>query len=160
MELSQRVDELEAELKIVKNEVQTVLLDIRERVLSYYDNPFQVIEARSGGSKGDIDASIIGGDGGGSGAAPAAPAAPAAVEPKPLEPAPRSDISEGAMKMDSGIQSGELKALADQMQLERQALEQERIAMEQANQALQAGASAMAPGQFGAAAPGHGPGEA
>ena len=44
MELSQRVDELEAELKIIKNEVQTVLLDIRERVLSYYDNPFQVIE--------------------------------------------------------------------------------------------------------------------
>ena len=34
MELSRRVDELEAELKIIKNEVQTVLLDIRERVLS------------------------------------------------------------------------------------------------------------------------------
>ena len=156
MELSQRVDELEAELKIVKNEVQTVLLDIRERVLSYYDNPFQVIEARSGGSKGDVDASIIGGDRGGSNAAPApAPAvAPAAVEQQPLAPARGSEISEGAMKMDGGMQSGELKLLADQMQLERQSLELERRAMEQANQALQAGASSMVPGQFGAATPG------
>ena len=157
MELSQRVDELEAEIKIVKNEVQTVLLDIRERVLSYYDNPFQVIEARSGGSKGDVDASIIGGGGGGDSSPPAAapaPVAPAAVEQRPPEMAMGGEFSEGARRMEES--SSQMKAMADQMQLERQAIEQERRALDQARQAASQAAQAQmaAPEQYGMGIPG------
>ncbi|MFC2027366.1 hypothetical protein ACFLU3_01630 [Chloroflexota bacterium] len=158
MELSQRVDELEAEIKVVKNEVQSVLLDIRERVLSYYDNPFQVIEARSGGNKGDVDASIIGG-GGGDSASPApapapAPVAPAAVEQRPPEMAMGGEFSEGTRKMEES--SNQLKAMADQMQLERQAMEQERRALDQARQAASQAAQAQmaAPEQYGMGMPG------
>lgn len=138
MELSQRVDELEAELKIVKNEVQTVLLDIRERILSYYDNPFQVIEARSGGSKGDIDASLVGGSGDSGGASPVAQAP---VEQRAAEPV---TVSEAPKRAETAAETSELKALADQMHLERQAMEQERKALEQAMQATQQAAQAAA----------------
>ena len=39
MELNQKIRELEAELKLLKNEVKEVLLDIRETVLNH-ENPF------------------------------------------------------------------------------------------------------------------------
>ncbi len=131
MELSQRVDELEAELKIVKNEVQAVLLDIRERILSYYDNPFQIIEAKSGGSKGDVDASIIGGGGSDGGKTDASPAAPQAQAPSqaPLEPTRPAAAVEA--------ESGQMKALMDQMERERKALEQEKELLNQERQLAQ-----------------------
>lgn len=56
MDLNERIDRLEGELKIIKNEVKQVLLDIKEQILSTYANPFpreiQITEkpaAKSGG---------------------------------------------------------------------------------------------------------------
>ena len=40
MDLNERIDRLEGELKIIKNEVKQVLLDIKEQILSTYANPF------------------------------------------------------------------------------------------------------------------------
>lgn len=113
MELSRRVDELEAELKIVKNEVQTVLLDIRERILSHYENPFQVIEAAAPKKAGD--ATVAGA------AAPVpAEAPPAPAEKKGPEP------GEGAKKMQEAIGPNEFKALSDQLETQKQAFEQHK----------------------------------
>jgi len=66
MEINQRVDELEGELKIIKNEVQSVLLDVREHVLSYYKNPFQMVNMQQpkGGGEAGITAGISSGSGG------------------------------------------------------------------------------------------------
>ncbi|MBM3131904.1 MAG: hypothetical protein FJZ95_02575 [Chloroflexi bacterium] len=108
MELSRRIDELEAELKIVKNEVQTVLLDIRERVLSHYDNPFQVIETAPPKKAGE-DA-VVGA------------AAPVMSEP-PVEKR-SAESSEGAKKMEETVGPNQLKALADQLESQKQAFEQ------------------------------------
>ncbi len=112
MELSRRVDELEAELKIVKNEVQTVLLDIRERILSHYDNPFQVIEAAAPKKAGDN--AVMGA------AAPVPAEAPAPAEKKGPEP------GEGAKKMQEAIGPNEFKALSDQLESQKQAFEQHK----------------------------------
>lgn len=113
MELSRRVDELEAELKIVKNEVQTVLLDIRERILSHYDNPFQVIEAAAPKKAGDNTVT-------GAAAPIPAEAPPAPVEKKGPEP------GEGAKKMQEAINPNEFKALSDQLESQKQAFEQHK----------------------------------
>ena len=44
MELNQKISELDAELKLLKNEVKEVLLDIRESILDY-ENPFTTVAA-------------------------------------------------------------------------------------------------------------------
>lgn len=124
-ELNQRVDELEGEFKIVKNEIQSVLLDIRERVLSYHDNPFQTVQVKAPGAQKESDDSgtvTVGGSGSGPGAV----------------------SSEGARKMEE--QSGELKALMDQLERERNALNEQKqaaVAAQEAAKAVQATQSAI-----------------
>ena len=114
MELNQRIDELEGELKIVKNEVQSVLLDIRERVLAYYDNPFQVTAVKSSPKKGPEMASM-------------ATTNVAGEEPtwKPLKQA-GADQSNGDSKMEEEAGTSQLKALMDQLAREREELKQEQ----------------------------------
>jgi hypothetical protein len=46
-ELGQRIDKVEGEVKLLNNEVKSVLLDIREHVLTYYQNPFSNIDSLS-----------------------------------------------------------------------------------------------------------------
>lgn len=108
MELNRRVDELEAEFKVVKNEVQAVLLDIRERVLSHYDNPFQVIEASAPAASRGGGESVMGAIGAGE------------SEKKSVETADAGSKSEGEKKMEDDVNS-KLKALADELEAQKKA---------------------------------------
>ncbi len=116
MELNQRIDELESELKIVKNEVQSVLLDIRERVLSYYDNPFQSTVVKSPSRKQPETTTTV-------------TTNIAGEEParKPLEQA-KDDSTNGGSTMEEEAGTSQLKALIDQIKREREGLKQERPA--------------------------------
>ncbi|MCL0064331.1 hypothetical protein M1N84_00215 [Dehalococcoidia bacterium] len=114
MELNQRIDELESELKIVKNEVQSVLLDIRERVLSSYDNPFQAVGGNAPPRKEPETATTV--------TTNIADEEPAG---KPLEQA-RDDQSSGDSKMEEEAGTSQLKALMDQLEREREALKREQ----------------------------------
>ncbi|MCL0088491.1 hypothetical protein M1N87_01565 [Dehalococcoidia bacterium] len=114
MELNQRIDELEGELKIVKNEVQSVLLDIRERVLSYYDNPFQTAVVNAPPKKGPEMASTV--------TTNVAGEAPAG---RPLNQA-GDHQSNGDSKMEEEAGTSQLKGLMDQLEREREALKREQ----------------------------------
>ncbi|MCL0095194.1 hypothetical protein M1O52_01460 [Dehalococcoidia bacterium] len=116
MELNQRIDELESELKIVKNEVQSVLLDIRERVLSYYDNPFQAVGVNAPPRKEPETATTV--------TTNIADGEPAG---KPLEQA-RDDQSSEDSKMEEEAGTSQLKALMDQLEREQEALKREQQA--------------------------------
>ncbi|MCL0065876.1 hypothetical protein M1N79_03210 [Dehalococcoidia bacterium] len=114
MELNQRIDELEGELKIVKNEVQSVLLDIRERVLSYYDNPFQTAVVNAPPKKGPEMASTV--------TTNVAGEAPAG---RPLNQA-GDHQSNGDSKMEEEAGTSQLKGLMDQLEREREDLKREQ----------------------------------
>ncbi|MCL0093924.1 hypothetical protein M1O53_02965 [Dehalococcoidia bacterium] len=122
MELNQRIDELEGELKIVKNEVQSVLLDIRERVLSYYDNPFQTAVVNAPPKKAPEAATTAS-----TGTTSTGTTNIAGEEPtwKPLKQA-GDDQSNGDSKMEEEAGTSQLKALMDQLEREREDLKREQ----------------------------------
>jgi len=100
----------------MKNEVQSVLLDIRERVLSYYDNPFQTAVVNAPPRKGPETATTI-------------TTNIAGEEPtrKPFKQAD-DDQSSGDSKMEEEAGTSQLKALMDQLEREREALKREQQA--------------------------------
>jgi outer membrane murein-binding lipoprotein Lpp len=144
MELNQRIDELESELKIVKNEVQAVLLDIRERVLSYYDNPFQAVVIKSPTRKEPETATVV--------TTNVAGEEPASKSPK----RDGEDQSNGGSQTREAAATSQLKALMDRLEPEREALKGEEQVAQPAPAAQPEGASFQAV-QAAAPPPGFGP---
>ncbi|MDD5093380.1 MAG: hypothetical protein PHV74_03235 [Dehalococcoidia bacterium] len=119
METNKKIDELESELKVLKNEVQSVLIDIREHVLSYYKNPFQMVNLSPPKGEGadsatsSTNTNVSGGK-------------EQVVTEKPPE-RNEQEQDKGAKMEDIQEGTSQLKALMDQLERERQALKQERL---------------------------------
>jgi len=99
MELNERVDKLEDEVKIVKNEVQAVLLDIREAYLNR-ENPFS--PEVSSPTLHTVAATI-------SGQAVAAPASGAAKPVKDQTPSNEQPVEEKQPEAESEEESSEMQ---------------------------------------------------
>ena len=85
--MSKRLDQVDGELKLIKNEIKQVLLDIQEQVLTI-QNPFTALAASVNAPRpmvsNEVEAPSSGGGGPPSPAPPAMPAAP----PMPVPSAP------------------------------------------------------------------------
>ena len=121
MEANQRIDELEGDLRIVKNEVQSVLLDIREYILSNHANPFPAVDfSKNSSAKKNLEAS-----------APLNVNVDNADKEQIIEQNQpermRDDVhGEGAKLQGDAAGTDQVKSLVEQLQHERQALQQER----------------------------------
>ena len=107
MELNQRLDQLEDEIKILKNEIQQSLLDIREHVLTKFTNPFRPDDYRPASLQSSEQAPTK----------TERETVTTKEEIKKEQPAPESH------REDSSRATSELQELIDKLRQDREALE-------------------------------------